>query len=299
MYNQTKRTVILGLGLLSVASLALADDITSGYSGLENMEQPQVQQTFQVNPGFTYMSDADFNNSKLGKVNVWRFDVPARYTIKTDPGELGLGAFYEYSEYDLDKLANTQDFDTLAFDAFWKGMLNDTWGYFAYGSVNLSASTKATLSDGLTGTGAGGVRYEWSKDLTLGLGVAVSTRLEDDPMILPVIDLNWQINDRWDLRVLNGATISYDVSGDKKFLVDFGVKYQRREYRLQQDASLTETMITAEIGATYRFSPGFALRGFAGVGAGRQFEIRRSNEKLTEQDVDASPFIGVRALFTF
>ena len=299
MFDQTKKTVVLSLGLLTVASLALADDITSGYSGLDNMEQPQIEHIIQVNPGFTYMSDADFNNSQLGKVNVWRFDVPARYTMKTDAGDLGLGAFYEYSEYDLDKLEGTQDFNTLAFDAFWKGMLNDEWGYFAYGSVNLSASTKATLSDGLTGTGAGGMRYEWSKDLSLGLGVAVSTRLEDDPMILPVIALNWQINDRWNLRTLNGATLTYDVSGDKKFLLDLGVKYQRREYRLQQDASLTETMLTVELGATYRFSPAFAVRGFAGVGAGRQFEVRRSNEKLTEQDVNAAPIIGVRALFTF
>lgn len=299
MFDQTKKTVVLSLGLLTVASLALADDITSGYSGLDNMEQPQIEHIIQVNPGFTYMSDADFNNSQLGKVNVWRFDVPARYTMKTDAGDLGLGAFYEYSEYDLDKLEGTQDFNTLAFDAFWKGMLNDEWGYFAYGSVNLSASTKATLSDGLTGTGAGGMRYEWSKDLSLGLGVAVSTRLEDDPMILPVIALNWQINDRWNLKTLNGATISYDVSGDKTFLLDLGANYQRREYRLENSVSLYDKTFTVEVGATYQFSPNLGIRMFAGVAAGRQFQIRQNDQKITEQDVDAAPIIGVRALFTF
>jgi hypothetical protein len=156
------------------------------------------------------------------------------------------------------------------------------------------------------------VRYVWSKDLSLGVGLAVSTRLEDDPMLLPVIALNWQIDERWNLRTLNGATISYDVSGDKTFLLDLGAKYQRREYRVGGDSarsnprfggdySLTEKMISMEVGATYRFCPEFAVRGFVGVAAGRSFEVRRNgNELLGDgQDVDATPFLGVRALFTF
>jgi hypothetical protein len=263
------------------------------------MEQPQVQQIVQVNPGFTYTANADFDKSGLGKVSVWRFDVPVRYTIKTDPGDLGFGVFYEYSEYDLDNLDGTRDFNTLAFDTFWKGMINDEWGYFAYGSINLSASTDTSLGSGLTGTGAGGVRYEWSKDLSLGLGLAVSTQLEDDPMALPVIALNWQINDRWNLRTLNGATLSYDVSGDKTFLVDFSVKYQRRQFRLDSNTSLTETMIPLELGATYRFNENAAIRGFVGVATGRNFEVRQNGQKLSSDDADAAPIIGVRALFTF
>jgi hypothetical protein len=298
--NHTKKVLVSSLGLLTVAGLALADDTTSGYSGLETMEQPQVEHILQVNPGFTYNSDADFDNSSLGKVSVWRFDVPVRYTIKTEAGDLGLGAFYEYSEYDLDKLDGTKDFNTLAFDTFWKGMLNDEWGYFVFGAVGFSASTHTGLGDGLTGGAAAGGRYVWSKDLSLGLGVAVATRLEDDPMVLPVIALNWQINDRWNLRTLNGATLTYDVSGDKKFLLDLGARYQRREYRVESDTSLTEKMISLEVGATYRFAPEFALRGFVGVTAGRSFELRHNDERVgEEQDVNASAFLGVRALFTF
>jgi hypothetical protein len=309
MLNQTKKVLVSSLGLLTVVGLALADDTSSGYSGLETMEQPQVEHIIQVNPGFTYLSEADFDNSILGNVSVWRMDVPARYTMKMGAGDLGFGAFYEYSEYDLERLAGTLDFNTLAFDTFWKAMINDEWGYFLYGSVNLSASTEAALSDGVTGMGGGGVRYVWSKDLSLGLGAVVATRLEDDPGVLPVIALNWQISDRWNLRTLNGATITYDVSGDKTFLLDLGAKYQRREYRVGGDSarrnvggdySLTEKMISMELGATYRFCPEFAVRGFVGVAAGREFEVRRNGNEVGDgQDVDASPFVGVRALFTF
>ncbi|MCX6925466.1 MAG: DUF6268 family outer membrane beta-barrel protein [Verrucomicrobia bacterium] len=299
LFDPTKRLVITSLGVLALAGSALAADTTSGYSELEQMEQPATEHVFQVNPGFTYTADADFNNSSLGKLSVWRFDIPAHYTIKTEPGDLKFGVFYEYSEYNLDKLDATQDFNTLAFDTVWKGMLNDEWGYFLYGAVSMSASTHAALSDGLTGAGGAGVRYVWSKDLSLGLGAAVATRLEDDPFVLPVIALNWQINDRWNLQTLNGATISYDVSGDKAFLLDLGAKYQRREYRVQDNASLTDKMMTLELGATYRFAPEFALRGFVGMTAGRNIEFRQNNEKITDQDVDPAPFVGVRALFTF
>lgn len=301
--DKTKRVLALSLGLLSVASLALADDTTSGYSGLETMEQAQIEHTVQVNPGFTYTPEADFDHGRNGKFSVWRLDLPVRYTMKTEAGDLGLGAFYEYSEYDVDRFGGrngTADFNTLAFDAFWKGMINDEWGYFVYGGVGMSAATEdTTLSDGLTGVGGGGARYVWSKDLSLGLGAAVATRLEDDPMVLPIVALNWQINDRWNLRTLNGATISYDVSGDKTFLVDLGARYQRREYRVGSDGSLTDKMISVEVGATYRFCTAFALRGFVGIAAGRNIEARLNDHKLGDDDVDAAPFFGVRALFTF
>jgi hypothetical protein len=296
---QIKRILALALGSLAVTGLALADDTTSGYTGLDTMQQPSVTSVFQVNPGFTYTADADFNNSRLGNVSVWRFDVPASYTIKMEPGDLRLGAFYEYSEYDLSKLDGTKDFDTLAFNMLWKSMINDDWGYFAYGAVSMSASKNAELESGLTGIGGGGVQYVWSKDLSLGLGGAVATHMEEDPSFLPIIALNWQINDRWNLKTLYGATISYDVTGDKKFLVDLGANYSRREYRIENNASLYDRTFTVELGATYMFTPNLGIRGFAGVATGRQFQIRHNNEKIAEQDVNAAPIVGVRALFTF
>lgn len=299
VYHQTKKVLFSGLGLLAMAGLALADDITSGYSGLETMQQVAVTNLFQVNPGFTYVGESDFNNGRLGNVSMWGFDVPASYTIKLAPGDLRLSAFYEYSEYDLSRLAGTQDFNTLAFNTLWKSMVNDDWGYFLYGAVSLSAAKSAELDSSLTGIGAGGVQYVWSKDLSLGLGAAVATYLEEDPSVLPIIALNWQINDRWNLTTLNGATISYDFSGDKTFLVDLGAKYQRREYRLGSNSSLYDRQFTVELGATYNITPNVGIRGFAGVATGRNFQIRQDNVKIADQDVNAAPIVGVRAMFSF
>ncbi len=299
MITQTKKFLMVGIGVLALARLALADDTLSGHSGLENMQAPEVTNIYQINPGFTYIGDADFDNKNLGKVSVWRVDVPAHYTLKTGPGDLRLGAFYEFSEYDLDRIDGTQKFNTLDFDVLWKSMINEEWGYFVYGGVGLSASESTELAEGLTGVGGGGAQYVWSENLSLGFGLAVSTQMNDDPRVLPIIALNWQINDRWNLRTLNGATISYDVTGDKKLLADFGVNYQWREYRIQQHASVIDRMFDIEAGMTYRFCSGFALRGFVGVAAGRNIEVRQHGEEITKQDVDASPIVGVRALLTF
>lgn len=302
--GRIKVVAVLGLGMLTLGGMALADDPTSGYSGLEEMEQPQVETVLRVTPGYTFMADADYDHSRYGDLSVWRIDVPVRYTIKMEPGDLTLGAFYEHSEYNFDDLfgangPSTAQFNTLAFDMVWKSMLNDNWGYFVYGAMGFSAWTKTTFVDGLTGTGAAGVRYVWSENLSLGLGLAVASQMEDDPMVLPVIALNWQIDDRWNLAVLNGAKISYDVTGDKKFLVDLGAKYQRREYRVRSDSALIEKMISAEVGATYNFSPKFGVRGFVGVAAGRNLEYRQDDDKVDDEDVDAAPFFGVRAFVTF
>jgi len=117
--------------------------------------------------------------------------------------------------------------------------------------------------------------------------------------------LNWQIDERWNLRTLNGAIITYDVSGDKSFLLDLGAKYQRREFRTKDaldttgDGSLTDKMISVEVGATYNFTPNFGLRGFVGVAAGRNIEFRENDSKWDDEDVDAAPFVGVRAFITF
>lgn len=297
--NQTKRILASSLGMLGVAGVALANDTTSGYSGVETMEGPKLEQKLQINPGFTYLSDADFDTSGFGDLNVWRFGIPARYTLETDPGDFSLGAFYEYSEYELGNWNEDFEFNTLAFDAVWRSMLNENWGYFVYGGVTLAASTDESLGDGLTGVGGGGVRYVWSPNLSLGLGVVVASRLEDDAALLPIIALNWQINDRWNLRTLNGATLTYDLTADKKWQVDLGVRYQRREYRVDDDASLTEKMVSGEVGATYRFNPSLAVRGFVGIAAGRNIEVRADDHKVADEDVDAAPFVGVRAMFTF
>ncbi len=298
-YHQTKKVLISGLALLAVAGLALADDTTSGHSGLETMEQSAVTNVFQVNPGFTVLPDADFNNGNLGHVNVWRFDVPASYTFKMQPGDLKLGVFYEFAGYELSKLDGNKDFNTLAFDTLWKSMVNDEWGYFLYGAISLSSATSTCLGDGLTGIGGGGVRYVWSKDLSLGLGAAVATHLEEGPSVLPIIALNWQINDRWNLSTLYGATLTYDFSGDKKFLVDLGANYQRREYQIANNASLYDRQFTVELGATYNFTPNVGIRGFVGVATGRNFQIRQDNDKIADEDVDAAPILGVRAMFSF
>src|SRR5260221_3659414 len=179
MQNRTLTLLPAGLALLALATSNRADDITSGYSQLETLEQSEVKQKLQLDSGFTYIASADFDKSGLGDVSVWRTDVRARYSLELQPGTLSLGAFYEYSDYDLGNLSGDNgNFNTLSFDASWKGMVNDHWGYFGYGALTLSASTDANLGDGLTGTGAGGVRYVASTNLSFGLGLAVSSRLE-------------------------------------------------------------------------------------------------------------------------
>ena len=305
-YQRTKRVLFSSLGLLAMASLALADDITSGHSGLEDMETSSITNVFSVNPGFEWLPNADFNTSRLGQVNVWRFNVPASYTLKTQPGDLRLGVFYEYSEYQFSKLEDLggrdegrKDFNTLAFNTLWKSMINDDWGYFLYGQVSLSAAKSTDLGNGLTGMGGGGVQYVFSDKLRLGLGAAVATHTEEDPSVLPIIALNWQINDRWTLTTLNGATITYDVTGDKKFLLDLGAAYQRREYAIEKNTSLYDRQYTLELGATYNFTPNVGIRGYAGVATGRKFQVRHNDQKIVDQDVDAAPIIGVRAMFTF
>jgi hypothetical protein len=294
----------LAIGPLLVSGSALADGITSGHSGLETLETKEPKREFQVNPGFSHTFDAEFDELDTD-ISVTRFDTRVAYIMDAGPGELGLGGFYEFSWYDLDVADDEElNFHRLSLDAYYKGMVNENWGYFGYGAITFAADTDADFTDGFMGTIAGGGRYVWSEDLSLGLGIAVSTALEDDPRVWPVIALNWNINDRWNLRTLNGATITYDVTGERKWFVDAGVRYQLREYRLDEDvfgddASIVESMVVVEGGVTYRWSPNFAVRGFVGVAAARNYEFRNDDDDIVDDDTDPAPIVGFRLFMTF
>jgi hypothetical protein len=291
--------MIITCSLLTAAGLAWADDTTSGYSGLEKEGQPREGTKLEVNPGFLYAAQADIDNG--GDVSVWRFDVPVNFTRKYDQKELGIKLQYEYSYYDFGGFPTLDDqkFNTLALNANWRAMIDDKWGYFLFGGLGLSASTDAQFSEGLTGMGGAGAQYAVSTNVVIGLGGGIGSQLEDDARFLPVILVNWQINERWALRVFNGATISYDLNGDKSLVLDLGANYQRRQYRLTDDAAAIDRQVNLEIGATARVSETFGVRAFLGVAAGRNFEVRQSSQKLGDEDVDATPYLGLRALFTF
>jgi hypothetical protein len=229
------------------------------------------------------------------------------YTLKVNENKLTIGGLYEFSNYDLDRGGN-EGFQRVGADLMYQAMCTEKWGYFGYAAGQLSADTDANLSDGLLGTFAAGARYVHSPTLSVNFGLGYATSLEDDGYVLPLIAVNWQINDRWALRTLNGATVSYDLTGDKKHLLDFGVNFQRREYRLPKsssfnvgakDASLIDKGVNIEVGYTHNFSETIAVRGFAGVAAGRNYEVRMNDHKVGDVDVDPGMFLGVRGVIKF
>src|SRR5262245_51854721 len=134
MLNRKLQFIIAGaVTLVSTGSL-LAQGVNSGHSELENIEEKQIEQKVQISPGFTYLPSADFDKGSLGDVEVIRADVRAKYFVTTSEGSgFGIGALYEYSTYDFSKLADNQDVNRLSFDSYYKGKINEEWGYFAYG----------------------------------------------------------------------------------------------------------------------------------------------------------------------
>jgi hypothetical protein len=307
--NRRQALLALALAPFLAATSAKSEGVTSGHSTLDTLETKEAKREFHVSAGFSHTFDAEFDHDEFGDVSVTRLDSRVAYIMDVGPGELGLGGFYEFSWYNLDILDDEEfNFHRLSFDSFYKGMVNENWGYFGYGAITFAADTDANLGDGIMGTVAGGARYVWSEDLSLGFGLSVSTSLEDDPRVWPVIALNWNINDRLNLRTLNGATLTYDITGERKLFVDGSVRYQLREYRLDDDAlgpgsgddqSIIESMIVGEAGVTYRFTPQFGVRGFVGFVAAREFEVRSDDDEIGDEDADAAPIIGLRAFLSF
>ncbi|MEM9702408.1 MAG: hypothetical protein AAF907_08195, partial [Planctomycetota bacterium] len=93
-----------------------------------------------------------------------------------------------------------------------------------------------------SGGGFAGARYQFSDDLAVTLGAAVLSQIEDDVLPIPLLGIEWQINDQLRLDALGTeATLSYDIFSD----ADYGtlsttatVAYDFRSYRLSGDNSV-------------------------------------------------------------
>lgn len=90
------------------------------------------------------------------------------------------------------------------------------------------------------------VAWRLSEDLTIGPGIGVFSRLEDSTRVFPVLAIDWNISDRWNLStgsglaasVGPGLTLGYKVS--PHWTIGLSGRYEDVEFRLNEDGPAPE-----------------------------------------------------------
>lgn len=115
--------------------------------------------------------------------------------------------------------------------------IDDTFGLVLGGSASTSYAIEADPLDAISGGGIVAANIQLAEGLRIGLGAAIRVRLEDDLLIVPFINLAWQINDQWRIGIGEsgpGLKVSFKSCEITTYILE-GL-FDVDEYRLGPDA---------------------------------------------------------------
>lgn len=181
---------------------------------------------------------------------------------------------------------------------------NRRFHWYVGGIVEVAGEAGVDIGDAITGGGFGGVRYYFSEDFAVSVGVAARTRLGESMLVIPLIGLDWTINDHTRLSV-DGLTarLTTDLRKDLEFFIAGG--WELRDYRFENDSPLPGGAvhdIRVPVGAGFKWSPcktvSVELSGGAVVWQRFRFDDSNSN-RVAEEHTDPAPFVKLTATITF
>lgn len=313
MKNKVKQSacgaVMIGLSLVSLP--ALAQDSAPVNTGEEISETPAAEGKrlpITVDVGGSYQAQSDID--KGGDFSISRFlagvGLPVRFN---DQFALATTAKFELASFDFGgSAANAWDtIDTLTLVSLLQYHIDDKWSVYGGPIVRVSAESGANFSKGWSGGGAAACNYRVNDTLTVGGGFVAVSQIEDDPLILPIVTVNWRFADEWKLLVgFNdlatagyGAQVTYDMGDFWTF--GFGGQFHKSRFRLDTaDAIGQETAFIMSLSATYKFSDAIAATGYVGMATGGQLRVENSGGKHgVESDYDSTPIVGGKVSFKF
>ncbi len=162
--------------------------------------------------------------------------------------------------------------------------------------VALGGEDQATLSQSVTLGGALGISYQASPDLRVAIGLAGSSRLEDDVWLIPFLGVDWRFARDWHLLV-EGERVALDWHLSERFTWSAYAIYEQRQYRLNPGGPLPSGVVRDEqidLGSTlaWRPRPGVELRLGGGWSAWRELNVfERRGGKVSEVEIDPAPYL--------
>lgn len=312
---------------LAVVPLALALIAPHAAAQRSNLEREMAQEeergsdlTFRLTGSQRYAFDADIDGG--GEVSV------ARTTLGFSMGgalgdrgaRWGFLAGGEYSRYDFGGATTFVPGSADPFDDLWIATFGPQlivplgegpWSL--YGSVVLRfAGEDDAVFDGdsMTVRVVGGARWQASEELALTFGAFVSTQIEDDVRVFPLVRVEWQISDRLRLDTGGveargpGVSLTYDLT-DSLSLALIGA-YENRDYRLSDGNAalpsgvIRDSRVPISLELAWRPTPALELGFEAGVIAWQEFDVGNAQGvKIGDQETDPAAFLALRASFRF
>lgn len=307
---------------LAITAPALAQDgpIT------EEMDTPTVESysaaaddggvRFTLTADGVYQFEADVDDG--GAVSISTFD--ADLAVELDLSEsltLSFGVEYGLDAYDFTGSTGVGGLDPWGdiyrtrLSTSMRYRIDDNWMLAVGGFVRWDRENGASWSDSFTGGGIVGLSYAFNRDLILGVGIGVASQIEDDARFFPGLTLHWQITEQ--LHLESRVTVGWNNTGGLQLFYDFndewsvgaGVFYIRSRFRLDDSGVAVNGVgeyeqLPVVLFATWKPSKIVELSVYAGVSTIGKLTLDNSTgSRISREDVDTTPLIGVRARIRF
>ncbi|MEY4117157.1 MAG: hypothetical protein RLZZ116_485 [Planctomycetota bacterium] len=186
-------------------------------------------------------------------------------------------------------------------------VLDPRWRLTTRVLIGFAGENSADAWDSLTYGGIVAASYAFSETLVLGAGALAMSRIEDDPLIVPQLVIDWKPCKEF--RVSNfagpeafpgGAGLEGIWMVADGFELALGSRYTYRRFRLDDSAANAVDGVGTDEGlpmwlrATLRGKCGGRLDLVAGMQLMGSMELADSSgDRLSEVDVESAPFVGL------
>jgi hypothetical protein len=263
--------------------------------------------TMNVTPLYQF----DGNLDSGGEVSVFRVLVNAGSTLRLSENvSLRLNGGYSHADFDFsgnstfmggtpwDKL------HTMDFSAGFSCTALPGWRFTATPSVRIAREEGAGWGNAFQYGGSLSASREFGDTLTLGLGAAVFSQLEE-VTVTPLLLVNWRISERLTLAnplrsgLAGPAGLELTYRLDNGWDLATGAAYRSERFRLKSSGSYADgigefSSIPVWARLSRRMGSTFSLDLSGGVAFGGKVRVEdRHGRRLASDDFDPAPFMAV------
>ena len=178
-------------------------------------------------------------------------------------------------------------------------------------SARYNGEKHSDTSDGRTYGLFAAAAWRINEDLTIGPGIGVFSRLEDGTRVFPILVIDWDISERWNLSTGRGMaasqgpglTLSYELNPNWNFGI--AGRYEKLEFRLDENGTTPGGVgrdQSIPLVATVNWEPNriINLSIFAGVEFSGKLKLKNAlDEVVGESSYDPAAIFGGTFVFRF
>jgi hypothetical protein len=274
--------------------------------------QTQQNDTLSINldGGIAFQSSADLKDSEGSfSVNRWFASMGLNYAWNRR-NSIGISFGGGGSTYDFDDLTEIgggtpwKEIEETRISITGRFGFGDTGSIILIPTARYNGGKDSNTSDGRTYGLYAAAAWRISKDLTIGPGIGVFSRLEDGTRIFPILVIDWDISERWNLSTGRGLaasqgpglTLSYALS--QSWSLGIAGRYENVEFRLDENGPTPggvgrDQSMPLVAMATWDPNPIVELSVLAGIELNGKLKLKNAlGESVAESSYDPAPIFG-------